>query len=140
MALAGGITISLPQKQGYLHTKGMVLAPDGHCRAFDSKGAGLIAGDGGGVVVLKRLEDAAADKDHIYAVVKGSAVNNDGIRRVGFSAPSIEGQAEVIRIAQQIAHVEPESISCIETHGTATQLGDPVEIEALKLAFTTDKC
>jgi acyl transferase domain-containing protein/thioesterase domain-containing protein/acyl carrier protein len=139
MALAGGITAVRTRKSGYWYQEGMIHSPDGHCRAFDINGQGIIGGDGAGVVVLKRLQDAAADGDHIYGVVKSSAINNDGIRKVGFTAPSVQGQAEAIRIAQLMAEVEPETISYIETHGTGTPLGDPVEIEALKLAFNTDK-
>ena len=137
MALAGGITVINLNKTGYMYQEGMVASPDGHCRAFDAKAKGVVGGDGVGVVVLKRLEDAVADRNHIYAVVKGSAVNNDGVRRAGFTAPSVAGQAEVIKMAMQVAEVEPESIRYVETHGTATALGDPVEIEGLKLAFNT---
>jgi acyl transferase domain-containing protein/acyl carrier protein len=136
LALAGGITLILPQKIGYLYREGMIMSPEGHCRAFDVDAKGTITGSGAGVVLLKRLEDAAADRDHIYAVVKGSAINNDGIRKSGFTAPSIEGQVEVIREALDLAHVGPESIGFIETHGTGTDLGDPIEIKALTLAFT----
>ena len=139
MALAGGIRISPEKNIGYIYQEGMVASPDGHCRAFDAKAKGTIGGEGGGVVLLKSLEDAISDGDHIYAVIKGTAINNDGIRKVGYTAPSIEGQAEVIQMAQQVAEVEPESISYVETHGTGTELGDPVEIEALKLAFNTAK-
>ncbi len=139
MALAGGVTANMLNKTGYLYEEGMVKSPDGHCRAFDAKAGGIIGGNGAGVVVLKRLEDAIADGDYIHCVVKGSAINNDGNRKVGFTAPSVEGQAEVIRMAHLMAEVEPESISYVETHGTGTELGDPVEIEALKLAFKTDK-
>jgi acyl transferase domain-containing protein/acyl carrier protein len=139
MALAGGVTLMLPHIMGYLYREGMVMSADGHCRAFDDTAAGTVFGDGAGMVLLKRLEDARADRDHIYAVVRGSAINNDGIRKSGFTAPSVDGQAEVIRAAQQIAHVEPESIGCVETHGTGTNLGDPIEVEALQLAFATDK-
>ena len=139
MALAGGITVLNLNRRGYIYQEGMVNSADGHCRAFDEAATGLVGGDGVGVVVLKRLEDAALDGDNIYAVVKGSAVNNDGLRKAGFAAPSIEGQAEVIKMAQQMAGVSPGSIGCIEAHGTATELGDPVEIEGLKLAFDSDK-
>ncbi|MDQ1351190.1 MAG: hypothetical protein QG657_1492 [Acidobacteriota bacterium] len=138
-ALAGGITAIRFHKRGYIYQEGMIGSPDGHCRAFDAGSKGFAAGDGVGVVVLKRLQDAIADKDHIYAVVKGSAINNDGIRKAGFTAPSVEGQAEVIKMALQMAEVEPESIGYVETHGTATPLGDPVEIEGLKIAFNTSK-
>ncbi|MFS0838697.1 HAD-IIIC family phosphatase [Paenibacillus sp. 1P03SA] len=138
MALAGGVSIQLPKKAGYFYQEGMINSPDGHCRAFDEKGAGTVFGEGAGIVVLKPLEDALADGDHIYAVIKGSAINNDGSRKVGYTAPSTSGQASVIRAAHHIAEVEPESISYIEAHGTGTTLGDPIEIEALKTAFQTD--
>jgi acyl transferase domain-containing protein/acyl carrier protein len=137
IALAGGVSISNLDKGGYIYEEGMISSPDGHCRAFDAGAKGIVGGDGIGIVVLKTLVDAVADRDNIYAVVKGSAINNDGTRRVGFTTPSVAGQAEVIKMAMQAAAVEPESISYIETHGTATVLGDPVEIEGLKLAFNT---
>jgi acyl transferase domain-containing protein len=139
MVLAGGSSIWLPLKGGYLYEPGMIRSPDGRCRAFDAAGSGTNGGDGAAIVVLKRLEDAVADGDHIDAVVKGSAINNDGRRKVGYTAPSVEGQAEVIRAALQMAEVESKTITMIETHGTATALGDPVELEALKKAFATDK-
>ncbi|MGD2085271.1 MAG: SDR family oxidoreductase [Candidatus Aminicenantes bacterium] len=139
MALAGGVTVSVLVKGGYIYHEGGITSVDGHCRAFDAAAKGMIGGDGAAVVVLKRLEEALAHRDHIYAVVKGSAINNDGIRRAGFTAPSVEGQAEVIKMALQVAEVKSETIGYIETHGTATQLGDPVEIEGLKLAFNTNK-
>jgi phthiocerol/phenolphthiocerol synthesis type-I polyketide synthase E len=139
MALAGGVTLRTWNKTGYLYREGMINSPDGHCRAFAAAAKGTVEGEGMGMVVLKRLENAIADEDHIYALVKGSAINNDGIRKVAFTAPSIEGQAEAIITAQELADMEPESITYIETHGTGTELGDPVEIEALKLAFNTNK-
>lgn len=139
MALAGGVTLSLPQETGYIYQEGMIHSSDGHCRTFDAQASGSVFGNGVGIVVLKRLTDAQADEDFIYAVVKGSAVNNDGIRKVGYTAPSEEGQTDVIRTAYLLADVEPESIGYIEAHGTATPLGDPVEIEALKQAFNTNK-
>jgi amino acid adenylation domain-containing protein len=139
MALAGGVSINLPGKNGYLYQEGMIMSRDGLCRPFDAKASGTIGGDGIGIVILKPLENAAADQDHIYALVKGTAVNNDGNRRPGYSAPSIKGQAEVIRIALQAAEVEPTSITYVETHGTGTPLGDPVEIRALVRAFATDQ-
>lgn len=139
MALAGGVTLNLPQKSGYLYEEGSIVSPDGHCRAFDAQAKGTVWGEGAGVVVLKLLKKAVADGDHIYAVIKGTALNNDGSRRVGYTAPSIEGQADVIRTAQRVARVEPESISYIEAHGTGTNIGDPIEIEALKTAFHTEK-
>jgi acyl transferase domain-containing protein/acyl carrier protein len=135
MALAGSVTISLPEKSGYLYREGMVLSPDGHCRAFDANANGTIFGSGAGVVVLKTLEDAAADGDTIYALIKGSAINNDGAQKVGFTAPAINGQAEVIKNALYMAELEPSSIGYVETHGTGTALGDSIEIEALKRAF-----
>ncbi len=141
MALAGGVSVRIPQKAGYLHQEGGILSPDGHCRAFDAKAKGTIIGNGVGVVVLKRLADAIADGDHIYAVIKGSAINNDGSGKVGYTAPSVNGQADVVAEALALAGVEPETISYIETHGSATVLGDPIEISALTNVFreSTDK-
>lgn len=139
IALAGGITVTLPHKTGYLYQDGMILSPDGHCRAFDAQAQGTVGGEGVGVVVLKQLKHALADGDTIHAVIKGSAVNNDGDQKVGYTAPSIEGQVEVIRTAQRFARVQSESIGYVETHGTGTVIGDPVEIEALRLAFQTDQ-
>ena len=139
MALAGGVTVIVNEGNGYLYQEGMILSPDGHCRAFDAEAKGVIPGSGGGMVVLKLLKDAIANRDYIHAIIKGSAINNDGLRKVGYTAPSIEGQAEVIRTAHLVADVEPNSISYVETHGTGTILGDPVEIEGLKLAFNTNK-
>jgi amino acid adenylation domain-containing protein len=135
IALAGGVSIRLPQKTGYLYQEGMILSPDGHCRAFDAKAKGTVGGNGAGVVVLKRLEDALADGDNISAVIKGSAINNDGALKIGYTAPRIEGQARVIAEAQARAGVDPGTITYIETHGTGTPLGDPIEIEALTQAF-----
>ncbi len=135
MALAGGVSITIPQKQGYLYQEGMILSRDGHCRAFDAQASGTVSGNGSGVVVLKRLEDALNDGDHIYAIIKGSAFNNDGANRVGYTAPSVDGQAKVIANAQVMANVEPDSITYIETHGTGTSLGDPIEIKALTQVF-----
>ncbi|MEH2354898.1 type I polyketide synthase [Nostoc sp.] len=135
MALAGGISIESLEKQGYFYQEGSITSPDGHCRAFDANAQGTIFGDGAGIVVLKRLEDALADGDCIHAVIKGSAINNDGAAKVGYTAPSVSGQAEVIAEAQAIAGVAPETITYIEAHGTGTALGDPIEISALKKAF-----
>ncbi|HEV2705162.1 MAG TPA: type I polyketide synthase [Pyrinomonadaceae bacterium] len=135
MALAGGVTIKAQQKTGYFYQEGGIGSPDGHCRAFDAKAKGTVGGSGVGIVVLKRLEDALADGDYIYAVIKGSAINNDGSVKVGYTAPSVDGQATVIRMAQAVAEVEPETITYIETHGTGTELGDPVEMTALTQAF-----
>ncbi|MBS0156099.1 MAG: SDR family NAD(P)-dependent oxidoreductase, partial [Nitrospira sp.] len=141
IALAGGVSIRNWEKKGYLHSAGSILSADGHCRAFDSAASGTVFGSGVGVVILKRLERAIADGDSIYAVIKGSAINNDGSGKVGYTAPSTNGQALVIAEAQAIANVSAESISYIEAHGTATTLGDPIEIDALTQAFriTTDK-
>ncbi len=135
MALAGAVSIIFPQKRGYFFQEGGIGSPDGHCRAFDTKAAGTVPGDGVGIVLLKRLEDARADGDTIYAVIKGFAINNDGSNKIGYTAPSVEGQAEVIATAQAMAGFAPETISYIEAHGTATALGDPIEIEALTRAF-----
>jgi amino acid adenylation domain-containing protein/non-ribosomal peptide synthase protein (TIGR01720 family) len=139
IALAGGVSITLHDQTGYFYQEGMIMSRDGHCRAFDERATGTVNGNAAAVVVLKPLKEAEADRDFIYAVIKGSAVNNDGTRKVGFTAPSIEGQAEAIRIAHRMAAVESESISYLETHGTGTILGDPIEIEALKLAFQSKK-
>ncbi len=135
MALAGGVSISIPQELGYFFQEGAINSPDGHCRPFDAQAKGTVGGNGVGIVVLKRLADAIADGDHIHAVIKGAALNNDGAAKVGYTAPSISGQAEVIALAQAMANVEPESISYVETHGTATPLGDPIEIAALTKVF-----
>ena len=139
IALAGGVSIGLPLRSGYIYQPGMVVSPDGHNRTFDADGNGSIYGHGAGTVVLKKLEDAISDRDNIYAIVLGSAINNDGFRKVGYTAPSVEGQAEVITSAHMSAEIEAESISYIEAHGTATPLGDTVEMEALEMAFDTDK-
>ncbi|MCP5105900.1 MAG: polyketide synthase, partial [bacterium] len=139
MALAGGVSVTNWGSAGYLYQEGMIVSPDGHCRAFDAKAKGTVGGDGVGVVVLKRLEEALEDQDFIHAVIKGTAVNNDGMRKIGFTAPSIDGQAAVIREALQVADVDPETVTYIETHGTGTPVGDPIEIEALKTAFAAEK-
>ncbi|HEX8560544.1 MAG TPA: SDR family oxidoreductase [Pyrinomonadaceae bacterium] len=135
VALAGGVTIVVPQKIGYLYVKGGVASADGHCRAFDARGEGPVGGSGVGVVALKRLSDALADGDHIHAVIRGSAINNDGMDKVGYSAPGVRGQAEVIAMAQSLAGVEPDSVTYVEAHGTGTKLGDPIEVAALTRAF-----
>ncbi|UCH94419.1 MAG: amino acid adenylation domain-containing protein [Candidatus Aminicenantes bacterium] len=139
LALAGGVNIFTQKPRGYLYQEGMINSPDGHCRAFDAKAKGMIRGEGGGAVVLKPLENAIEDRDYIHAVIKGSAINNDGLRKVGYTAPSVKGQADVIQITHQFAGIEPESITYVEAHGTGTSLGDPIEIKALKRAFKTDK-
>ncbi|RAJ76800.1 acyl transferase domain-containing protein [Chitinophaga dinghuensis] len=135
IAVAGGVSVASYDPKGYVFQEGLIASSDGHCRAFDEKASGTVWGEGAGVVVLKRFEDAIRDNDHIYAVIKASAVNNDGRRKVGYTAPSIDGQAECIRLAHRVAEVAADSISYIETHGTGTRLGDPTEIEALNKAF-----
>jgi phthiocerol/phenolphthiocerol synthesis type-I polyketide synthase E len=135
MALAGGVTVSVPQRVGYRWVEGGVLSPDGRCRAFDARAGGTVGGEGAGLVVLKRLEDALADGDPVRAVIRGSAVNNDGARKMGFTAPSVEGQAMVIRMAHAAAEVPPDTITYVEAHGTGTTLGDPIEMAALTEAF-----
>ncbi len=135
MALAGGVSIRLPQKAGYLYQEGMILSPDGNCRAFDEHAKGTVGGNGAGVVVLKRFEDAVADGDDISAVILGTAINNDGAMKIGYTAPRVEGQAKAIAKAQANAGIEPESITYIEAHGTGTPLGDPIELEALTQVF-----
>jgi len=141
LALAGGVGVAFPQKAGYLYQKGGILSPDGHCRPFDARAQGTVGGDGVGVVVLKRLKDALEAGDTIHAVIRGAAINNDGSQKVGFTAPSVEGQAEVISLALAMADVPPETITYVEAHGTATELGDPVELTALTDAHRahTDK-
>lgn len=138
-ALAGGSFISFPHKSGYIYKKGMILSPDGHCRAFDQSAAGTVEGNGVGIVVLKRMSDAVTDKDHILAVIKGSAINNDGSLKAGYTAPSLERQTAVIDEAISVAQVDPETINYIETHGTGTPLGDSIEIQALMKAFGKKK-
>ncbi len=138
IALAGGVSVNPMPPSGYIYEDGMIRSPDGHCRAFDAQARGTIGGEGAGVVVLKSLQEALVDRDNIHAVIRGCAVNNDGRRKLGYTAPSIEGQREVIRTAQRVADVKPESITYIEAHGTGTDLGDPIEIEALKQAFHLD--
>jgi acyl transferase domain-containing protein len=135
MALAGGSTIRIPQERGYLYQEGGIASPDGHCRAFDAQAQGTVGGNGVGVVVLKRLADALADGDYIHAVIKGSAINNDGSLKVGYTAPSVDGQAEVIARAMAVAQVDPATIGYVECHGTGTAIGDPIEIAALTEAF-----
>lgn len=137
MALAGGVSIRIPQRVGYIYEEGGIGAPDGHCRAFDAGAKGTVGGDGAGIVVLKRFSEALADGDHIHAVIKGSALNNDGAAKVGYTAPSVNGQAEVIAEALAMARVNPETITYVEAHGTGTTLGDPIEVAALTHAFRT---
>lgn len=135
MALAGGVAITCPVNSGQLYEEGAMFSPDGHTRPFDKNARGTAFSDGAGIVVLKRLKDAVRDQDTIYAVIKGAALNNDGGNKGSFTAPSVEGQSSVIRMAQNIAGVKPSEISYVETHGTATPLGDPIEIEGLRKAF-----
>jgi phthiocerol/phenolphthiocerol synthesis type-I polyketide synthase E len=137
IALAGGITAGPPIKSGYLYQEGSIWDPEGHCRAFDARAKGFVPGAGMGLVVLKRLDDAVKDGDTIWAVIKGYAVNNDGDKKVSYSAPSVDAQARVVAEAQAVADVHPETIQYIECHGTGTNLGDPIEITALTQAFRT---
>ena len=138
MALAGGVSITLPQKRGYLPYDGSITSSDGHCRAFDARAQGTVFSNGLGVVVLKRLADALADGDHISAVIKGTAVNNDGSAKVSFLAPSVGGHADAVIMAQAFARVNPRTVSYVEAHGTGTALGDVVEVAALTNAFRTE--
>lgn len=134
-ALAGGVSIGSPLEQGYPYQEGGIASPDGTCRPFDAEANGTVPGNGVGVVVLRRLEDAIEAGDTILAVIRGTAVNNDGANKAGYTAPSIEGQASVIREALAVAGVEPEEIGYLEAHGTATELGDMIEIAALRQVF-----
>ena len=135
LALAGGVALRLPEERGYRYQEEGIYSPDGHCRAFDAQARGTVGGHGAGIVLLKRLEDALADGDAIRAVILASAANNDGAAKVGFTAPSVDGQARVIREALALARVPAASIGYVETHGTGTPLGDPIEIAALNQAF-----
>ncbi|MFJ4187795.1 SDR family NAD(P)-dependent oxidoreductase [Kitasatospora sp. NPDC089509] len=135
LALAGGVTVKLPQTKGYLYEEGAILSKDGHVRTFDAGASGTVLGNGVGVLVLKLLRDAIADRDTVHAVIKGSATNNDGSGKVSFAAPGAAGQVAVIREAHAVAGVDPESIGYVEAHGTATRLGDPVEVSSLTKAF-----
>ncbi len=142
MALAGAVSITFPQRRGYFHEEGGMVSADGVCRPFEERANGTIFGSGAGVVLLKRLSDALADGDHIYATIAGTALNNDGARKVGYTAPSVERQADVVRAAHRAAGVSPRSIGYVECHGTATPLGDPIEFAGLVNAFsggTTDR-
>ena len=143
LAVASGVDLSTTKEKGYIHQEGMIASKDGHCRTFDKESTGTTGANGVGTIVLKRLEDAIKDRDNVYAVIRSSAVNNDGRRKVGFTAPSIVGQADCIKMAHKFANIPYNTISYIEAHGTATKLGDPVEIEALNKAFdydTSHKC
>ena len=138
MALAGGVSVMFPQRAGYLYQEGMILSPDGRCKPFDVDARGTRPGAGAGIVVLKRLDDALAHGDSIHAVIRGIAVNNDGAAKAGYTAPSIEGQMEAIATAQSLAGVSPRSIRYVEAHGTATPLGDPIEVAALTRVFRAE--
>jgi acyl transferase domain-containing protein/thioesterase domain-containing protein len=137
LALAGGVTIEIPHGQGYLYRPGEILSRDGHCRAFDAHASGTVFSSGLGLVVLRRLPDALRDRDTIHAVILGTAINNDGARKVGYLAPSVDGQADVITEALGVANVPADSISYVETHGTGTAVGDPIEVRALTQAYNT---
>ncbi|MEO1593274.1 MAG: polyketide synthase, partial [Cyanobacteria bacterium J06632_22] len=137
MALAGGVAVS--KQLGYRAQTGSIYAADGHCRAFDAEADGTVGGNGVGLVVLKRLDDAECDGDTIDAVIKGSAINNDGALKVSYTAPRIEAQKNVIQAAQAMAEVAPDSINYIEAHGTGTDLGDPIEVAALTQAFSSEQ-
>jgi acyl transferase domain-containing protein len=135
MFLAGGSSVQVPHRAGHLFQNGMIVSPDGHCRAFDAEARGTIFGSGVGVVLLKRLADAIRDGDHVFAVVRGSAVNNDGGMKVGYMAPSGDGQASVVTEAMAMADISPDTIGFVEAHGTGTEIGDPIEVNALTQAF-----
>ena len=141
IALAGGVSISVREGRGYIYQEGMISSPDGHCRAFDANAQGIFGGSGLGIVVLKKLNEALEDGDRIRAVIKGSAINNDGSDKIGYTAPAIDGQAKAIAEAISRANIDPQTINYIEAHGTGTPLGDPIEIAALSQAFqTTGAC
>lgn len=135
MALAGGVSIEIPHRRGYRFAEGEILSPDGHCRAFDEDAKGTLFGSGVGVAVLRRLEDALASGDNIHAVIRGSAINNDGSQKAGYLAPSVDGQARAAAEALAVADVDPSSVSYIEAHGTGTAVGDPIELAALAQAY-----
>jgi acyl transferase domain-containing protein len=138
LALAGGASVAAAQVAGYLWREGGIASPDGHCRSFDAGAGGAVPGSGTGVVVLKRLEEAIRDGDMIHAAIRATAINNDGAAKVSFTAPSIDGQAEVIARALALAEVDPDSIGYVEGHGSGTAMGDPIEITALAKAFHRD--
>ena len=138
LALAGGVCVNTYVQKGYYSWEGMIFSSDGHTRTFDSSANGTYPGEGVAVVLLKRLNEAIRDRDHVYAIIKSSAINNDGNDKVGFTAPGIAGQAECIRMAHHRGGIDPKSIGYLEAHGTATRLGDPIEIQALNKAFGMD--
>ena len=131
MALAGGVTIEMPHGRGYIFEDGEILSPDGHCHAFDHRAQGTVFGSGAGVVVLRRMSDALADNDHIWGVIRATAVNNDGSDKAGYLAPSVDGQAGAIAEAHGVADITADTIDYVECHGTGTYLGDPIEVAAL---------
>jgi acyl transferase domain-containing protein len=131
LALAGGVSLTVPAKLPYLYYEGGLLSPDGHCRAFDERAAGTVAGSGVGIVALKRLDDALADRDAVRAVIRGSAANNDGSLRLGYTAPGVQGQAQVLRAALAVSEVDPRTVGFVEAHGSGTRVGDPIEVAAL---------
>lgn len=135
LALAGGVTARVPQRLGYLYEVGSAFSPDGHCRPFDARAAGTVPAEAVAVVALKRAEDAIRDRNHIHALVLGSAINNDGNRKVGYTAPGVDGQCRVISEALEIADVDPRTVTFVEAHGTGTPMGDPLEVAALTKAF-----
>ncbi len=135
LALAGGVSVTTPQNRGYLYQEGSILAPDGVCRPFDARAQGTFFSNGGGIIVLKRLQEAIDDGDNIAAILRGVALNNDGARRASFAAPGVEGQADAISQALANADVDASHVGYVEAHGTATPIGDPIEVQALKLAF-----
>lgn len=139
IAVAGGIRLCSNEDNGYTYIDGSIMSNDGHNRSFDSKSSGTIGTDGAGVIILKRLEEALKNNDNIYAVIKGSAMNNDGKSKAGYTMPSVDGQAECIKLAQKIAGITPKDISYVEAHGTGTKIGDPIEIEALNKVFNNDR-
>ena len=135
LALAGGVSVTFPQKRGYLYEEGSIVSKDGRCRPFDAAADGTVFGDGVGLVALKRADEALRDGDYIYAIIRGFGLNNDGSDKVSYMAPSVEGQYEAIATAHALAGIEPESIGYVEAHGTGTALGDPIEVAALVKAF-----
>jgi len=135
MAIAGGVSLQAPGINGYIYNEGEIFSPDGELKPFDKDANGTLFGEGAGLIILKRLSEAYSDGDNIYAVIKSTAINNDGSQKVGYTAPSVTGQAEVIRLAQNIAEVRAENITYIEAHGTGTQIGDPIEFDALTQTF-----
>jgi len=137
-ALVGGVTVNMPLKAGYPVADGGLFSADGHCRPFDVHAGGTVPGNGAVVLVLRRLSDALADRDHVYAVIRGSAINNDGSTKAGYAAPSVDGQARVITAALAVGGIDPSTIGYVEAHGTATQVGDPIEVAALTQALRTD--